>query len=70
MSTAGYDDESDEEESDRDTGAQNNQTIRDAGAQKTSNRDAVAQQASNRDTGARQLKTWMQMPKIVGRRRI
>ena len=70
VSTAGYDDESDEEESDRDTGAQNNQTIRDAGAQKTSNRDAGAQQASNRDTGARQLKTWMQMPKIVGRRRI
>ena len=54
MSTTGYDDESDEEESDRDIGAQNNQTIRDAGTQKTSNRDTGAQQASNRDTGARQ----------------
>ena len=34
VSTTGYDDESDEEESDRNTGAQNNQIIRDAGAQK------------------------------------
>ena len=63
MSTAGYDDESDEEESDRNTGAQNNQIIRDAGAQKKN---------SNTDAGAwnKQLKTWMQMPKIVERRRI
>ena len=54
VSTAGYADESDEEESDRDIDAQNNQIMRDAGAQITSNRDAGAQQASNRDTGPRQ----------------
>ena len=54
VSTAGYDGESDEEESDRDLGVRNNQIIRDAGAQKTSNRDPGAQQASNRDTGAQQ----------------
>ena len=53
VSTAGYADESDEEESDRDIDAQNNQIMRDAGTQITSNRDAAAQQASNRDTGAR-----------------
>ena len=34
VSTAGYDDESDEEESDRNTVAQNNQITRDAGAPK------------------------------------
>ena len=39
----GMGDESDEKESDRDTGAQ-----------QTSNRDAGAQQTSNRDTGAQQ----------------
>ena len=33
VSTAGYDDESDDEKSDRDTGAQNNQIFRDAGTQ-------------------------------------
>ena len=43
VSTAGYDDESDEKQSHRDTGAQ-----------QTSNRDAGAQQTSNTDTGARQ----------------
>ena len=43
VSTAGYADESDAEKSDRDIGAQNNQIIRDAGAQITSNRDAGAQ---------------------------
>ena len=48
--TARYDDKSDEEESDRDTGAQNKQIVRDAGVQQTSNRDARAQQTSNRDT--------------------
>ena len=50
--TAGYDDESDEEESDRDTGAHNNQIVRDTGAQKNKNRDAGAQQTCNRVTGA------------------
>ena len=54
VSTAGYDDKSNEEEPDRDTGAQNNQIVMDADAQQTSNRDAGAQQTSNRDTGARQ----------------
>ena len=54
VSTAEYVDQSDEKEDDRDTGARNNQIIRDAGAQKISTRDAGAQQASNRDTGARQ----------------
>ena len=54
VSTAGYVDESDEIKGDRDTGAQNNQIIRDAGAQKTGNRDVGAQQASNRNAGARQ----------------
>ena len=54
VSAAGYDDESDEEESDKDMGAQNNQIIRDASAQITSNRDAGAQQVSNMDTGAPQ----------------
>ena len=54
MSTEGYDDESDEEESDWDTGAQNNQIVRDTGAQQTSNKGAGAQQTSNRDTSARQ----------------
>ena len=43
VSTAVYADESDAEKSDRDIGAQNNQIIRDAGAQITSNRDAGAQ---------------------------
>ena len=38
---------SDEEESDRDAGAQNNQMVRDAGAQQTSNRDTCAQQTEN-----------------------
>ena len=52
VSTAGYADKSDEEESDGDIGSQDNQIIRDAGTQITSNRDAGAQQASNRDTGA------------------
>ena len=43
VSTAGFAHESDAEESDKDIGAQNNQIIRDAGAQITSNRDAGAQ---------------------------
>ena len=53
VSTAGYDGESDEEESDRDLGVRNNQIIRDAGAQKTSNRDPGAQQTTeNMDADA------------------
>ena len=35
VSTAGYDDKSDEQEYDRDTSAENNKIVRDAGAQKT-----------------------------------
>ena len=42
VSTAGYDDASNEEKSDRDTSAQNNQIVRDAGTQQTSNRDTGA----------------------------
>ena len=42
VSPAGYDDASDEEKSDRDTSAQNNQIVRDAGTQQTSNRDTGA----------------------------
>ena len=53
VSTAGYDDKSDETESGRDTGAQKNQIIRDVGVHKTSNRDAGAQQATeNMDSEA------------------
>ena len=52
VSTTRYDDESDEEESDRDTSAPKNQIARDAGVQQT--RDVGAQQTSNRDTGAQQ----------------
>ena len=40
VSTAGYDDESDEEDSDGDTGAQNNQIVRNTGAQKACNRSS------------------------------
>ena len=54
VSTAGYNGESYEEVSDRDIGTQNNQIIRDTGAQITSNSNPGAQQASNRDTGAQQ----------------
>ena len=46
VSAAGYDDESDEEESDKDMGAQNNQIIRDAGAQQVSNMDTGAPQTT------------------------
>ena len=49
VSTAGYDDESDEEESDREAGAQNNQMVRDAVAQQTGNKDTGAQQTENAD---------------------
>ena len=69
VSTTRYDDESDEEESDRDTSAPKNQIARDAGVQQT--RDAGAQQTSNRDTGAQQAIENMDVyAQILGRRRI
>ena len=46
-STEGYDDEFDEEKSDRDASAQNNQIIRDAGTQQTGNWDAAQQITKN-----------------------
>ena len=46
VSAAGYDDESDKQESDRDKGAQNNQIVREAGAQETSHKDTGAQQTT------------------------
>ena len=42
VSTAGYDDKSDEQEYDRDTSAENNKIVRDAGAQKNSNRNFLS----------------------------
>ena len=68
VSTAGYDDKSNEEEPDRDTGAQNNQIVMDADAQQTSNRDTGARQTTeNMDADAQNFgkKKDINTPQII-----
>ena len=67
LSTEGYDDEFDEEKSDRDASAQNNQIVRDAGAQQTGNRDAAQQIIKNMAVDAQNFgkKKYVNTPQII-----
>ena len=66
VSTEGYDDEFDEEKSDRDASAQNNQIVRDAGAQQTGNWDAAQQITKNMTADTQNFgKKYVNTPQII-----